>query len=268
MLRFSMLLVLSLALNMAAPAPCMAKALSSKASMAEVMVEVAPYLLPADHKLSAALDQIFTRKGVLTSIQSLEEAGFKILVYRQGRGLILASHPLLGNFLIKTYLDGEKHVEWTRWLRRVKGRDRVQGFLDDNPEYSAFLKVPIKWIYKIPPEAVGRVEGEGVAREFILLVEDMELVDKYTNIHMYKHCFSYQALDALYLIIEQTGYSDGHIANLPFSIDQRIAFIDTEYTNTWPVHPEWLTKWFSRRKQVYWQLLIQNKGPAALLSQR
>lgn len=242
--------------------------LSAKAvSFDKIKAEVSPYLLPEGHPIKVHLDAIFSKSGVLASIESMEEAGFNIIIYRQGRGLIVASHPLLDNFLIKTYLDTVKHVEWTRWVRRAKGRERMQKFLDDHPQYAPYLKAPKKWIYKIPECGMGSATEESVPREYILLVENMDLVDKTTNEMMYKTVITYEALDGLYLIIDKTGFSDGHIGNLPFSADQRIAFIDTEYTNTWPVHFDWLTKWFAPRKKRYWNRLIENKGPKVALQE-
>lgn len=226
------------------------------------LTEVAPYLLPKKHFAHNILEEIFAVKGVLSSIKAMEDAGFTIHLYRQGRGLILASHPLLPNYFIKTYLDTVSYVEWTRWVRRAKGKDRMQSFLNDYPQYKPFLKVPNKWIFKIPKHGIGRAKGEFFPRRYILLVEDMHLVDKLVNEKMYQKDITYSALDGLYLIIDRTGFSDGHIGNIPFSTDGRLAFIDTEYTNSWPVHFHWLTKWFSPTKQSYWTYLIENLGPS------
>lgn len=233
---------------------------NKSSSPEEVKREVKPYLLPKEHRASNALHAIFSEKGVLASIGSMQAAGFVILLYRERGGLILAKHPLLKNFLVKAYLDTATHVEWTRWVRRVKGRDRIRQFLNDNPCYRKYFKVPKKWIYRIPLTSRGDATEASVPREYVLLVEEMHLVDKETNLQMYKK-IRRKALDGLYLIIDQTGFSDGHLGNLPFSGDGKIAFIDTEFTNTWPVHFEWLTPWFSSHNQRYWEALIENKGP-------
>lgn len=236
-------------------------ALKKSTEEIEIEKKVAPYLLPKKHFAFAALKQIFSKKGVLASTDSMEAAGFEIMLYRQGRGLIVASHPLLKNFLVKTYLDTATHVDWTRWVRRVEGRERIQKFFDENLIYNTYFKVPLKWIYQIPPKKRGEPTENSIPREYILLVENMDLVDKKTNLEMYQNHISYETLDGLYLVIDQTGFSDGHVANLPFSKDGKIAFIDTEYTNVWPVHFDWLTKRFCPRKQRYWEALIENKGP-------
>lgn len=238
-----------------------AKGHGKKALDLEALEEVAPYLLPKDHFTLAALNKIFSVKGVLSSTKSMEEAGFKILMFRQGRGLVIASHPSLKNYLIKTYLDSASHVDWTRWVRRIKGRDRIQNFLDENPYYNRFFKVPKKWIYHIPKKGRGVPQEEGIPRQFLLVVENMDLVDSKETERLYKKVVTKSFLEGLYLIIEKTGFSDGHIGNLPFSSDRRIAFIDTEYTNSWPVHHDWLTKWFTPHRQLYWQYLIDNHGP-------
>lgn len=238
------------------------KGRSAKESKEKKLSEIEPYLLPKKHSAHPILEEIFAVKGVLSSIETMQDAGFNILIHRQGRGLILASHPLLPGFLIKTYLDTGNFVEWTRWVRRAKGRERMQKFLDEHPQYSACMKVPKKWIFKIPKKGIGDSKKDSIARKYILLVEDMKLVSKIKNEKLYKEAITYQALDGLYLIIDETGFSDGHIGNVPFSKDRRIAFIDTEYTHSWPVHFNWLTKWFSPSKQSYWEYLIENQGPS------
>lgn len=230
-------------------------------SKKKVAAEVAPFLLPKNHFAHQALNHIFSEKGVLASIKSMEAAGFEILTYRQGRGLIVASHPLLKNYLIKTYLDSDSYVEWSKWVRRVKGKDVIQNFLDNHPIYKSYFKVPGKWIYRIPTKSRGEATETSTPRKYVLLVENMYIVDKKTNEEMYKKLITFITLDGLYLLIDQTGFSDGHIGNLPFSSDWKIALIDTEYTNVWPVHFEWLSKRFSPAKSRYWEALIENKGP-------
>ncbi|MBA3602523.1 MAG: hypothetical protein H0W50_02540 [Parachlamydiaceae bacterium] len=217
---------------------------------------IEPYLIPEGHRMKAALDAIFSKGGVLKSPEAMKTAGFKLLLYRTGRGLVVAKHPLLKNYLVKTYLDSATHVDWTSWVRRAKGARLVQACIDAKPRSAQYTKVPQKWIYHIPLEARGKIKDGNLPREFLLLVEDMRLVSKEKNEELYKTFFSEKSLQALYYVVNKSGYSDCHIGNLPFSTDGKIAFIDTEYTNIWPVHPQWLTKWFSPKRQVYWEKLF------------
>lgn len=224
----------------------------------EVLEKIKPYLLPSNYYTADVLEKIFSIKGVLSSVETLEKAGFEFIIHRQGRGLLVVRHPLLKGYLLKIYLDIETHSEWVRWARRVRGARFMQAVLDENKKFSKYFKVPKKWIYILPKKKRGKGD---FPRESILLIEDMKIVDKQTTRELYKVLWSYDGLEALYVMIKKCGFSDGHIDNLPFSTDHRIAFVDTEYTNKSSVHFEWLTKWFSASKQRYWEALIEQGGP-------
>lgn len=237
------------------------KHIRSSVDNAEVLEKITPYLLPEDHDAASALKKIFSKKGVLSSLVTLEEAGFQSIFYREGRGILIVRHPELKNYLVKLYLDNETFSEWTRWARRVRGARFIQSVLDENKrKYRRYFKVPRKWIYILPKDKRGDVD---YPRESVLLVDDMNLVDKETIRTLYNVLWTYKGLDALYVILKKTGYSDGHIDNLPFTTDHKIAFIDTELTNRPSVHFDWLTIWFSETKQPYWEALIENGGPAS-----
>lgn len=223
----------------------------------KVLEIIQEYVVPEKHHTKIALDRIFSQRGVLASIKSMEDAGFQIICHRKGRGLVVASHPYLKNYLIKTYLDSASHVDWTSWVRRVKGALVVQQVINKKPRYQRYIKVPQKWIYHIPEKGRGKIEGENFPREFLLIVKDMKIVGKEENAWLFLSHFSKASLDALYYVITESGYSDCHIGNVPFSIDGKIALIDTEHAGRWPVHPEWLTKWFSPEKQIQWEAFFR-----------
>jgi hypothetical protein len=229
---------------------------SQRSKRAKMLEKVSPYLISEQHPAKAKLDRIFAQKGVLATEQSMKDAGFDLLCYREGRGLVVARHPLLKGYLLKTYLDDAKHAEWNRWVRRSKGSRLVQKCINGNGYYQRAIKVPQKWIYQLPTKSIGSSTSVAGPREFVLLVEDMRLLDLEDTKLLYLKWISCNALDALFNVIDKSGYSDSHIGNVPISRDKRIALIDTEFTNNWPVHPEWLTKFFSPHKQIYWQQLI------------
>ncbi len=236
------------------------KRISENFADAEALKTIQPYFIPKEHRMKAALDSIFSHRGVLASAASMEKAGFKLICHRMGRGLVVAKHPLLKKYLVKTYLDSAKHVDWTSWVRRAKGARLVQDCINGKLKYAQYVKVPKKWIYHIPIKARGKIKEDHIPREFLLLVEDMNIVDKEKNAELYQTYFNLARLKALYYVVNKSGYSDCHINNLPFSSDGKIAFIDTEYTGNWPVHPQWLTKWFSPHKQAYWESLFLNES--------
>ncbi len=222
---------------------------------AQELETIKPYLLPEKHRMKKQLDVIFTYRGILASTEAMEKVGFEIICHRKGRGLVVAKHPLLKNYLIKTYLDTATHVDWMGWVRRIEGAKRVQRAIDSHRRHKRYVKVPKKWIYHIP-EGVRGLNESHVPREFLLLVQDMKILSKAESVKLYKTVISHKALKSLYYIINESGYSDCHIGNLPFSKDGKIAFIDTEHGGRWPVHPEWLTRWFSLDNQAFWKDLL------------
>lgn len=225
----------------------------------EVFEKIKPYLLPDNCRAAAVLKQILSKRDVLSSTETLENAGFQLICSRKEKTrLIVVSHPLLKGFLLKVYSEDLRHSEWTRWVRRIKGALCLQAIIDENKRYKKYFKVPKKWIYILPKENRGKGE---FARESVLLVEDMQITDKETNRALHRVLWSYAGLDALYTVLQKSGFSDGHIDNLPFSTDHRVAFIDTEYTNQANVHFDWLTKWFADSKQPYWEALMEHGGP-------
>lgn len=167
----------------------------------------------------------------------------------------MASHPSLNGFLIKAYLDTSTRCEWPLWVLRAEGSRHIQRILDKH-QFHRYMKVPEKWIYAIPQARRPMANETIFPKDFILLVKDMQILSKAESIIKLKNDSTKNSLKALYTTIVEGGLSDSHIDNIPYSIDNRIAFIDTEYYKVWPVHPDWLTKHLLPRHQPYWQYLI------------
>lgn len=225
----------------------------------DVWRQVHPYLLPENnHGIKNFLDKICSEIRVLSSKENLERAGFKIIFQQANRGLVVAKHPKLPGYLLKMYLDSCPRTEWPLWVLRAKGARIIQELLNKH-YYNCFMKVPQKWIYPVPSFDRPVANENTFPKDFILIVQDMRLVtDKY-NLYCYKNNMTFARLDALYTMIDEGGLSDSHIKNIPFSADQKIAFIDTEYVNSWPVHFDWLTKNFSPTHQSYWLKLMRER---------
>lgn len=231
---------------------CFAIQLNALELSEEVLQQVQPYLLPSDHEVKPILDDIFlnTEFRILSSEEAMINAGFNIIYYRKSKGLIVASHPKMEKYLIKAYLDAVPDNEWSRWISRIEGAKQIKQVLKKNG-YKHFMKVPKKWMYRI----LDNHKGE-FSKHFILVVEDMEILSEQENKKTYKKIIDLPLLHALYTTLYETGFSDARFQNLPFSIDQRIAFIDTEYLHAWPVHFELLTRYFSPAMQKKWKKLI------------
>jgi hypothetical protein len=219
----------------------------------DIWQQVTPYLIPSNHYAKAVLDKIFwdSKFRVLASENAMKKAGFIIKHYRKGKGLIIASHPLLKKYLVKVYLDTAPRSEWGFWVLRARGANFLRSLIDKNG-FNHLMKVPFKWIYPVPRNPKQSIQGK-FPKNFILVVQDMERIRNKESQNKYKYEITHEQLDALHHIILEGGLNDSHIGNIPFSVDGKIAFIDTEFTKNWPVHFEWLTPFFSFPMQEYWR---------------
>lgn len=219
---------------------------------AEPRQEVLPYLLPADHPAKAPLDQIFDSPQVVSSAESLKEAGFFFAPPRDNKRLIAAKHPHIPGYMVKLFLDSQTRPPtlWKDWIHRIKGAQLIQESIDKHG-FQHILKVPKKWIYHLP---------HPVRYHYILVVEDMHIVTAKKNASKY-HKATKKQLDALYVILTENRLVDSiYIDNIPFSEDGRIAFIDTEHylTSIKPLRLDRLLPHFSPSMQQYWTALINS----------
>lgn len=225
----------------------------------EVLNKVTPYLIPSDHPVKQSLDEIFSDSHILSDIDHMKNAGFEILLYHRDKKIAITKHPKLKDYVIKVFLDSSTHSEWPSLIHRAYGARTIQKILDEH-QFNHLLKVPQKWIYQ-RKNLPGVHEGVS-PKNFILIAEDMNIASEKISKMAYQKVITPAYLNALFITIKEGGLSDSHINNIPFSFDQRIAFIDTEYTNTWPVHFEWLTKYFSPAMQKHWEKLIEKENPS------
>jgi hypothetical protein len=223
----------------------------------EIWKEVKPYLINEKNPIKLALDKMFAKSRIIESVEALESAGFTIIFQQLHRGLVVARHPDLRNYLLKMYLDTSPRTEWPLWVLRAKGARVIKKILDKY-FYNHCMKVPEKWIYPVPKQGRPTHSDTVFPKDFILVVGDMKLASTESTLYRFKHGMIYARLRALYTVITEGGLSDSHIGNVPFSKDGKIAFIDTEYVNSWPVHLEWLTDYFSSMNQQYWKWIIEH----------
>lgn len=219
----------------------------------EVWEQVESKLLPIDHPIKRKLDKIFSIPGVNKNAKSLISAGFRFPPIRTKLNAVVAKHPKLKGFRIKTFTDEQPYPnEWTNWLNRIRGAELIAEMIESRGYHSTF-KTPQKWMYLIPNQ-----KENSTGRSFLLVVEDMKLNDNEANKKSWRKNVSVETLDALHDLIETLGLIDSvYIDNIPFSIDGKIAFIDTEHFLKWPVPYYKLNKRLSNKNRSYWTSLTQ-----------
>lgn len=222
--------------------------------------KTSPYFVPKNHKAREALDKIFSDDSVLNSIESFQKAGFEVIMYRTGRRIVIARHPALKNFIIKTYLDIHPTTDWSLWVLRARGSVFVQEVLD-RINMNRYFKVPKKWIYPIRRVEQKKNHEIPYPKNFILLVEDMHIAPRHLLENKLKKKVSKTFMHALFLVLRETGYSDCHADNLPLCKDGKIALIDLEHVNEHPVHFRFLDNRFSDTMLKYWHQLVSTYIP-------
>jgi hypothetical protein len=223
-------------------------------------LQIEPYKLPDNHPAKLNLDIIFAKANVLTSENTMREAGFYTPQPRP-RGLIISGHPMLQGYLIKAYLDTKPICEWKEWIQRVKGAHSIQNALDKFRSNDQ-LKVPKKWIYTLPAVNSIAHKGKLCPKLTILIVEDMELLSDKDNLSHFSDIITPQHLTALFQVIIECRLGDSHNPfNIPFSKDHKIAFVDTERTgieNFSLKYLRFLGNYLSPDMKEFWNGLTQS----------
>lgn len=231
----------------------------------EIWEEAKPYFLPEDHPIKQRLDFLFSQTRLLDSYENLEKNGFRIL--NANCELDVAVHPDLNGYVIKFYLDSNDNTAYFKklkledtyisevrlWLLRMAGVNRVQKIIDAH-HYHDKIKVPKKWIYPLPlnPEATGPFP-----KHFILVAEDMQIVNDEENKKCYREEMSPDLLKAFYTVLKEGGFYDSvYIDNNPFCKDGKIAFLDTEEYDRKPVPFVKLLPNLSLANQIFLQQLM------------
>lgn len=222
--------------------------------------ELEPYFLPHDHPIKARLDTLFNKIRATQSESHFEKAGFGKPKMRKPTNIVIGRHEQFKNYLFKVYLDTQPPLsEWVNWVHRIKGARAIQMCLERHG-FQNFC-VPNKWIYPLPPEPSPPNQNRFHRKNFILIVENMNILSPKANLKAFKNKVTSQILQELYVILTEEGLIDSvYPDNIPFTKNGQIAFIDTEHHYFGRSIPyEKLTPYLSKEMQEFWQnLTIRN----------
>jgi len=220
---------------------------------------VAPFLMDPQHPIRPILDKIFSYPDAILNLKTMEEAGFVRAKPRKFTQLIVTKHPEIPGYLFKLYLDAQSYhsekPEHDYWILRIQGAEKIRQEIENNG-LEGFFKVPHKWIYALPKPC--RIEGYQT-KYYVLVEEDMEIFDEEVNKNLWRsEQVTSVHLDHLYSIVRKLGLKDClKPDNIPFSIDGRIAFIDTQTFGEEHIKFKKLNRFLSKSNQAYWKTLIK-----------
>lgn len=225
--------------------------------------ELQPYLLPMDHPAKPILDALCVQCRITANLHALVNADFQLIRAHSRKKMVVASHPELKGFLIKTYLDTHNMFkqEGFLWKRRVVGAEVIQSTIDKYG-YNHIFKVPKKWIYPLHLQPKAPRLPHIFPKNFLLVVEEMDIYDREASRLRYRTKMTHEILRALYHVVTEDKLFDSlFLDNIPFCKDGRIAFIDTEYYNVSnkKIKYEKLDKYLSSGMKKYWHSLSKKK---------
>lgn len=220
---------------------------------AEERTELGDFLIPSEHPIKPLLDSIFLSSRATSDRASLQKAGFKIIKDQPRSYIIVAKHPTIPGFLFKIYLDSDTRLKkqlpgWQWYKNRIKGIKDIEKCIADN-KFTIF-KTPEKWVYPLPMVPAPNPFYD--RKNFVLVVQDMDILSDKENLEHWKTLITEKHLDDLKVVFETCGGSSIRPRNLPFTRDGKIAFIDTEYPHHIPVYKQ-CNKFLSKKMLAYWK---------------
>lgn len=192
---------------------------------------VRPYLLPKDHPLIPKLDVVCADLDLFKSRVNLVHAGWTLHDVSSRSGwwtIIVASRPEIEGYVIKTYStefkDPTYDVALYRYVRRVRNSQRLRRCLDEH--HCNHLVAPRKWLYRLPKSQTYVI----IAEKLDILPgshEAGEILERYASI-------SKEQLEELATVFYAVDGVDAFLQNIPFTTDEKIAFIDTDHVGVYP----------------------------------
>lgn len=229
---------------------------------ADVWCGLEQFFLPFDHPVRKKLDRLFHTKRISLSKSTFERAGFKKIKERGIYNIVVGHHPNLSGYIVKLYLDTQPGIcmDWHNWLKRIEGAHTIREIIHRH-HFEHLFVVPQKWIYPLPAEPAPPEDPLYAQKDFILVVEDMRILDKEANLKAYKKKMTPELLNALYIVLTEGGLIDSvYPDNTPFTKSGKIAFIDTEHHHLEPVNYGKLRRHLSPTMQNYWDALVNENN--------
>lgn len=258
-MRFTFTLLLALFLNIFPDAYANTK--SATKISEKTKTELKSYLMSSQHPLKKGLNKFFKEKRIIHDTKSLKAAGFINPVPQPKSGIIVTKHPQFKGYIFKIYCDAQGYYkgmkEYEIYLARAQGAEKIRNYIATH-HLEHLFKVPKKWIYKLSKNP--KAENGTSAKRFILVEEEMDLISNSENIQKWRSFDIKQPLlTSLFKIVSDLKLRDCcKIDNIPFCLDGRIAFVDTQSHSVETPFYEMLLPYLSESMAAFWKSLWQN----------
>ncbi|MFA6915861.1 MAG: hypothetical protein WC222_05650 [Parachlamydiales bacterium] len=218
----------------------------------EVWDVMQPLFLPENHSLRNKLDKIFNRGRPTANKISLLKAGFTHLKIGSISQTTVAKHPKLRDYVLKLFTDDVAFSEWEPLKKRVDASISVSKTVE-NLGYNSIFVIPKKWIYPLPASSTP-ADNAILPKNFIVIAEEIDITGKYENLRIWHDRVDKRMLIALHHLVAIEGLDDSVLPrNIPFTKNgKKIALVDLEHHQQWPIPYHKLLRFLNPRMGVFW----------------
>lgn len=162
------------------------------------------------------LGELFDDPRMFKSYSRFEKAGFSLVDHAPHK-IMTGSHKRARGYLFKKYDDdkpGEKQLR--NYMHRVEGARLLRSFIAER----GFSRVvaPRKWLYELP---------DSFPERYLVVAEKLDLVSRVATDRAYAGISKEQTRELATVLYYFRGLNST-AANLPYTKDDKIAFVDTE----------------------------------------
>jgi hypothetical protein len=170
----------------------------------------------AEQPFVAVLAELFTDPKMFDSFDRFRSAGFALIEHSENK-IMSGSHKRLRGYLVKKYNNdkpGKKQIR--NYMHRVEGARLIRTFIAEHG--FSHVVAPQKWLFELP---------RAFPERYLVIAEKLDLVSRKDTESAYDDLGRDQGRELATILYYFRGMNST-AANLPFTSDGRIAFIDTE----------------------------------------
>jgi len=164
----------------------------------------------------AELKELFTNPKMFNSFDRFQSEGFDLVDHSPNK-VMSGSHKRVRGYMIKKYNNEKDSKDQIRnYMHRVEGATLLRKFIADRGFQT--VVAPQKWLYELPASFPER---------YLVVAEKLNLVSRSETEKNYGRIGKTQMQELATVLYYFRGLNST-AANLPYTKDDKIAFIDTE----------------------------------------
>lgn len=166
--------------------------------------------------IAYAINDLFVDPEMFESFDKFSSEGFRLIDHAENK-IMSGSHKKAPGYLFKKYNNDKSNKDQLRnYMRRIEGAQLLKAFIAER--HFKHVTVPQKWLCELQPS---------FPAPHLLVAEKLDIVPKEETERYYSDIDEEQLRELATVLYYFRGLNST-AANLPFTEDGKIAFIDTE----------------------------------------